>query len=201
MTLAQQISGDYADWSPNGQQLAVAQNGNAFAHIPTTLAITDLTGLTITVAFSSTATWYSFGGIAWSPTGDWIAMSFGSHRTDQLASFSHDIYLVAPSGIKTIAIADTSKDEYDPSWSPDGQWLVYIAATDSTRSAIGTITFAKIDGSCLVSGYSHAELSGLDWSPAGDMLAVTYRNQLYVVDIATMLGHAYTDLDALCPSP
>lgn len=38
----------------------------------------------------------------------------------------YDIYVVSPDGSGRTKLTDTDEDEWDPEWSPDGQWLAFL---------------------------------------------------------------------------
>jgi Tol biopolymer transport system component len=202
LTLVATVPGEYADWSPDSSQFAIFDGFPTGIQPSPSVFVSDQSGKPSTVLFvDETAERWAFGGLAWSRNSDRIAFSFGSVPVTSSTALQRDVYIVNSNGTGLAMIGKTHSDEFDPSWSPDGLWVVYISAPEYSSAAIGTITFAKIDGSCFVHGPSSERLSGLDWSPDGESLAITYRNQLYVVDIATMLGQPYKNLDALCPTP
>jgi Tol biopolymer transport system component len=202
LTLVATVPGEHAEWSPDGTQFVISEGLATGIRRPSSVYVADQYGNPTTVLFSNDRDErFAFGGLAWSRSAERIAFSFGSVPGKSTAPLQRDIYVVAPDGTGLTTIGKTQADEFDPSWSPDGQWLVYISATKYSPAAVGTITFAKADGSCIVPALSSERLSGVDWSPDGDQLAVTYRNQLYILDIATTFGEAFTHLDTLCASP
>jgi dipeptidyl aminopeptidase/acylaminoacyl peptidase len=71
--------------------------------------------------------------LSFSPRGDEIVF-LSNHEPDPDANNNSDIFAVDTSG-QVRQITQTSGCEYDPSWSPDGRWLAYLA----TKRDITTI--------------------------------------------------------------
>jgi TolB protein len=191
-------------WSPDGTSIVVGTMAWDKKREGPKLEIVDLQGKVIASLWSAPYLedeYMFFGGVAWSASSNQIVVSFGRLESGVPAD-NRDVFVIDPAGTDPTTIVATSADEFDPSWSPDGQWLVFISrnrqqpVTEETYS----IMFAKADGSCLVPAFKSKRLTGLDWSPDGESLAVTTYNELYVVDIAKSFGEEYTDLDALCSS-
>lgn len=102
-------------WSPDGQQIAFASDaGGSLRHYLINL---DGTGLRSLPAEDGLA---NIGGrIDWSPDGAWLAIYAGPRGR-------HDIYLLPASGSERRQLTD-SEDNLAPSFSPDGQWLVFTS--------------------------------------------------------------------------
>jgi TolB protein len=83
----------------------------------------------------------------WSPDGGRIA--FSSHRADPDPSDDveiSDVYTMRPDGSDVRKLTDSSAFSGNPSWSPDGQWLVF--ASNQGPSAAGQRIFVMpSDGS------------------------------------------------------
>jgi WD40 repeat protein len=109
-----------------------------------------------------------------------------------------DILVVREDGTGLIRISNNLSDAFDPSWSPNGQWLVYISADPDVNLSKDTLIFAKWDGTCSVPVPSNVQLRGVDWSPDGQHLAITTLDRLNIVDIAASFGQAFSRLDTLC---
>lgn len=198
-----ELDGGGGDWSPDGQRFVVY----AQRHITGTTAtfglnVIELSTGSNTEIFSVAGNLLLFGGLRWSPTGDQIAFSFGSAATGSSLDDNRDVYVINPDGTGLTIVASTSADEFDPSWSPDGNWLVFISnmwVPDKSIS-LDTIMFTRADGSCSIPALSAEGLTGVDWSSSGEKLAVTYKNQLYIVGIVQTFGKEFSDLEALCGS-
>ena len=63
---------------------------------------------------------------AWSPDGAWI--TFSSHRSDPDPSDAieiSDVFTMRPDGSEVRKLTDSTGFSGNPSWSPDGRWLVF----------------------------------------------------------------------------
>lgn len=103
-----------AKWSPNGQQLAFTSFHNS--GFPDLFEIDLVTGeRSILAAFEGSNT----GGV-YSPSGDHIAMTLS-------VDGNSDLYILRRSDRLLRRVAKTRALESSPSWSPDGQRLVYAS--------------------------------------------------------------------------
>ena len=101
-------------WSPDGKWLVFATSRYGEEELAVMNATTgeksDLRRLTRHNAQCSCP--------AWSPRGDWIAYSgYQQGRAN--------IYLIAPDGTRERRVTDDRQPDVTPSWSPDGQRLVF----------------------------------------------------------------------------
>jgi dipeptidyl aminopeptidase/acylaminoacyl peptidase len=71
--------------------------------------------------------------VSFSPRGDEI-LFLSNHEADPDANNNSDIFAVDLAG-QVRQITDTKGCEYDPSWSPDGKWIAYLA----TKREVTTI--------------------------------------------------------------
>jgi Tol biopolymer transport system component len=193
------IQGLSADWSPTGEYLAIFHSGSPLRDWPSRLVVADLDGNILVELFEDPVERYDeFGGMDWSGSNNKIAFSYGSIASGDGIDLRRNIYLADPDIGKTRLLIDDETDKLSPSWSPDGEWLVYVARDEYGVRSSATIMFARHDGLCIVPGLSGNWLTGVDWSPDGTKLAVTHGHRLYVMEIDAALGTAYSDLDRLC---
>ena len=64
---------------------------------------------------------YGYYSISWSPEGQWVAISGGIPRTQH----PPNIFLVKSDGSETKRLTNSYESEQYPSWSPDGNFIVY----------------------------------------------------------------------------
>ena len=89
------------------------------------------------------------GWPAWSPDGTRIAY-FG-----RLAG-NPDIYVVNIDGTNMVRMTENNIDDWEPSWSPDGEWLLYVSLQ------IPDIYVMRADGS---ETYRLTRNGDADWTP------------------------------------
>ena len=178
------ISG-YPRWSPDGQRIAFAsdQDGNDEIY----LANADGSGLA-----RLTHSDRSDSNPAWSPDGQRIAFVSGHSgdlegylkdadrsdfadrgRVKLLGSF--DIYLMNADGSGLTQLTDDAGRDFNPSWSPDGQRIVFI----SDRDGDSDIYTMNADGSGSITKLTHdveiaTPLSVPQWSSDGQCFFFTW---------------------------
>ena len=130
-----------ADWGPDGSWIAFtrfypaeSEGGQGAGEVVSldlaTGTITDVTSM---------AGGYN-GGVDVSPDGSQIAF----HRTSDTGS---ELWVVDADGSNPRALTDTFVDEYDPEWSPDGEWLLFSAGTQSDGAGTFDLWLMRVDGS------------------------------------------------------
>jgi Tol biopolymer transport system component len=101
------------------------------------------------------------GGTAWSPDGSRIAF-----HSDLDESGVFEIYSMKPNGTDQLKLTDLGGTSWDPSWSPDGQHIVF-----ASLSGIWGMYIVGADGTGLRSLESAGEGWKPSWSPSGDQIA------------------------------
>jgi TolB protein len=171
----------YPAWSPDGSRIAFQSNRDGNWEIYT-LDLGDgvhgkLTRLTFDLAYD--------GAPTWSPDGAWIA--FESYRDTapcQLATPVPDpppcpdleIYRVPAEGGTPQRLTDSPQGDYQPAWSPDGDWIAFTSWRDgdkeiyvmpATGGPARNVTVSAGDESpALLAGASRSPT----WSPDGTAL-------------------------------
>jgi TolB protein len=106
-------------------------------------------------------------GSAWNVTNDRIVFSSDRMEAD-------DLWFIAPDGgdLSRITVHSGSPWYFEPSWSPDGQWVVFEASRPggSEDGRVSEIWKVRGDGTgltCLTTGFDDRQPN---WSPAGDRI-------------------------------
>jgi TolB protein len=88
---------------------------------------------------------------AWSPDGKRIA--FVSNRAESApcfyydcAGFTNELYVMDADGSDVTRLTETDEEELSPSWSPDGEEIVYVRVADDDGPHY--LYVANADGSC-----------------------------------------------------
>ena len=113
-------------------------------------------------------------GAAWNVINDCIL--FASDRTD-----ADDLWRIAPNGTDLSRITSHSDPPayIEPSWSPDGQWVVFEVSQpgDSEDGRVGQIWKVRADGADLTQLTDGAyDDRQPNWSPAGDRVLFQRRS-------------------------
>ena len=151
-------------WSPKGNQIAFVGLKNGWSDI----YLTDLDNEGLHRVTNDP---YDEKHLAWSPDGNWLAMS--SDRGVPTLTFdgrkdfsygNYDIYIVRPDGSEIRRIESSEAQEEHPSWGPDENHLAFV----SDRNGVANVYVTALDSvnaqpvTNLVSG-----VLDLDWSGDG----------------------------------
>ncbi|MBK8900171.1 MAG: PD40 domain-containing protein [Anaerolineaceae bacterium] len=104
----------YADLSPDGRFLAFTSNANS-NHVD----IYHLYLLDVPTGEIAQLGEREAAHIAWSPGGDWIAIS--SYEANG------DIFIIRPDGSELTRLTDSGEDEWGSIWSPDGTQIAFTS--------------------------------------------------------------------------
>jgi Tol biopolymer transport system component len=132
-SLTHRLAGTSPSWSPSGQQIAFELGGIDVIN-PDGTGLRRLTADTSSQWDSSPA-WSARNQIA-------FVRSFlrGSRVTSQ------QIYAIDADGSALVALTHGRPGFGQPSWSPDGRRIAFVAITDSRYYSTGTIQVATADG-------------------------------------------------------
>lgn len=179
-------------WAPDGERLAYAR-----ADEVGTVRLYDsrTTPLTHFPPYRTHGAWAWAPTAAWSPDGDFIlTVVHGPPPTGETAEDSpvFDLYALGATAPLTVELASEVGMWAAPSFSPDGQWVVFGRARIPYTSQTSTYDLYLIDrdGSDrrLLFPTDPRE-PGLDypavaWDPSGTRLLSIYRGDLYMVTLA-----------------
>ena len=102
----------------------------------------------------------------WSPQGDKIAFGFGRFFQSLQGPAIGDIAIINSDGSHLEVLTDGKGNYGFPSWSPDGNKIVYRGATDSIKGLF--IVDVKTKKITTLTTNSHDNFPG--WSPNGDLI-------------------------------
>ncbi len=109
-------------------------------------------------------------GPVWSPAGDRVAFALGRFFQTVLGPAMADIAIVNRDGAELKILTDGSANVGFPSWSPDGEQIVYRASGQGNRGLF-VMTLSTGAVRALTPGASHDNFPS--WSPKGDRIAFT----------------------------
>lgn len=118
--------------------------------------------------------------IAWSPLGDKIAYTV----IEEHDTFSDmDIYTIKPDGTEDVRILDDDFISGDPSWSPDGEQIVFISDRDGIDEYYDIWIMDK-DGQNPTKIYSCIpHCAGPSFSPDGSRIVFSYGETVHSVNV------------------
>ena len=109
----------------------------------------------------------------WSPQGDRIAFGFGTFFQSLQGPAIGDIAIINSDGSHLEVFTDGKGNYGFPSWSPDGNKIVYRGATDSIKGLF--ILDVKAKKITRLTTNSQDNFPG--WSPNGDLIAFTSKHE------------------------
>jgi dipeptidyl aminopeptidase/acylaminoacyl peptidase len=164
-------------WSPDGKEIAYANRGSIWVASVVDGASRRLTNASPGAGDPRQAT---DRGPVWSPTGRWILFQSGRRGNNSILAVSED-------GNTTSFLSPSSEEASAPSWSPDGNRIVYVARKKEYFSGrLNLLNFDKQSGQ--VTGEPLAlytspvdrgggwSIRGVSWSPEGKTLTTILQN-------------------------
>jgi len=160
-------------FSPDGSRLVFTRFENGYNAGPAGLFLLDLdSGQVARLTPVEDQDNVNLPGAAWiAPTGGEGRIVFASDRLE-----ADDLWRIAPdgAGFSRITTHAGPPAYIEPSWSPDGQWIVFEASASgaSPDGSVGKIWKVRADGTGLT---PFTSAPGFDdrqpnWSPAGDRI-------------------------------
>lgn len=154
-------------WSPDGAQLLFTRFRNGYNLGPADLAIYDRRDGSVRILVADGSDNVNLPGSAWNAATRRIVFSSSRDPHDEIFSIAAD---GAPGG-ETRLTDRADRVAYEPSFSPDGQWVVFESHAVDVEDN-GVVTVYRLDGS---EPYREITDPGDDcrqpnWSPAGDRI-------------------------------
>jgi len=130
---------EYAAWSPDGERIAFGslRNGNFDVFIMRSDG-SELQQVTSHPAVDFRP--------AWSPDGEWLAFSSSRADSTSMRTFNYDIYVMRPDGSDVRRITYHPLLALRPSWSPEGNELVYQVGGQADDGSDWEIYSVRLDG-------------------------------------------------------
>lgn len=171
------------DFSPDGCQLIFTWEHQP-GHSDLFLVNLDGSGLRqLTFIDEPNASGYRVWDPSWSPDGERIVFTYMRYYTplNQEARRTTHIAWVPASGGNPILYSN-SGSEWQPRWSPDGQWLVYVSEqpVEGTEPAVvkPELWLVGADGNNKrrLTNYAEGAAFNPRWSPRGDRIAFIHES-------------------------
>lgn len=147
-------------------------------------AITPDISFQFNPVWSPDGKYYAFSGAPGEIYSQWFETIFGGFRLTGYDIHQRDIWLVDVTTGSLSQLTDNEADEFDPSWSPDGQKLAFVSIEDG---ADAEIFVTSIDGKNRVQLTDNADEDvHPSWSPDGQMIAFASNRDgaydIYIMD-------------------
>ncbi len=154
-------------WSPEGDEVVFTRFRKGYNKGPADLYVCDLDGDGLRTLVADGSGNVSLPGSAWNAQTGLIVFSSSREPHDE-------IFVIPADGAPGDEQAVTSRDAfmaYEPSFSPDGQWVVFESHPLDVEGH-GVITKSRVDGTegyFALTGESD-DCRQPNWSPAGDLI-------------------------------
>ena len=185
-------TGLFPSYSPDGERLAVNTGRMGIAH--NSILIANADGSNATLLFDDPER--SALAPSWSPRSDRIAFGLGAFFPMVLGAAVADIAVLDTASGDLTVLTDGNANLGFPSFSPDGQRLVY-RAWDESGSALMLLDLRTRESAPLLTDFGRVNFPS--WSPAGDLVQFTsdrggdQNYDIYTIDVTTRRTRRLTE--------
>jgi TolB protein len=163
-------------WSPSDDRLAITQFKRGYNDgLSVVWTVPSSGGQSLVMLSTDDAESVSMPGSCWNTPDDLVAYTADPVGPDQ-------IYVVPSEGGKRRRVTEPPQVAWEPTFSPDGEWLVFESHKKGPK---GEIWKVRSDGSELTRLTSGSNDRQPNWSPAGDLI-VFQRHRKGQVDVWLM---------------
>ncbi len=190
--------GDNAAWSPTGQQMAIYSGtyDPESDRVTGRIWVLDLGTGDRRLVFEQSGERAEGEGLSWSPDGTRLAFSFGVGGRDRPIVDNIELYVLDLETGELHQLTHGGRNRY-PTWSPDGSMIAFAGEVERNE---WTIIITRADGTCTVRPLTVTGFFfGCAWSPDGREIAFNWGGDIYVMDIATVLGEDFLQTGPVCP--
>ncbi|MCK5786294.1 MAG: PD40 domain-containing protein [Candidatus Sabulitectum sp.] len=154
-------------WSPDGGSILLTRFENGYNQEPADLFVIDLSDNSVRTLVSNSTANVNLPGSVWNADTNMIVFSSSREPHDE-------IYKIDEDGVSGEEIRVTNRSDkvaYEPSFSPDGEWIVFESHLVDVEIE-GVITKYRVDGSGTYEALTDAgdDCRQPNWSPAGDLI-------------------------------
>lgn len=154
-------------WSPDNDMLLFTRFGDGYNEGPADLIVVELGSRNTRVLSSDGSANVNLPGSCWNPYSEEIVFSSSREPHDE-------IYTIDDQGGPGDEVQITDRADmvaYEPSFSPDGQWVVFESHPLDVEEH-GIITKYRIDGTALYQDLTNPDedCRQPNWSPTGDKI-------------------------------
>jgi ABC-type sugar transport system substrate-binding protein len=104
-------------------------------------------------------------------------ISFDTNRDGNL-----EIYRMSPDGSDTVNLTNNPKDDFKPSWSPDGRRIAFVSNRENDQGGGQFIYVMNADGSDVHQLTFENDSNWPDWSHDGSQVTYTSKGDIFIIN-------------------